>query len=185
MTIKNKASRVIDPCCGTGTIAKAAYDIKITSGIDSKDAISQVWAGDKFRYPLQFAMLALTSPENMGRQINIYKSDVFNLLPETEISIHDANSNNILSIECGKYDSIISNLPFVQQENLLELNSTAVEFINKTNSIFNGRSDLYAYISLKLDDILSKQGRIGIIVSNSWLGTEFGDKFFDELKEKI
>lgn len=184
LTMKNKASRVIDPCCGTGTIAKAAYDIKIASGIDSKDAINQVWAGDKFRYPLQFAMLALTSPENMGQQINIYKSDVFNLLPETKISIHDANSNNILSIECGKYDSIISNLPFVQQENLLELNSTAVEFINKTNSIFNGRSDLYAYISLKLDDILSKQGRIGIIVSNSWLGTEFGDKFFDELKEK-
>lgn len=184
LTMKNKASRVIDPCCGTGTIAKAAYDIKRVSGIDSKDAINQVWAGDKFRYPLQFAMLALTSPENMGQQINIYKNDVFNLSPESKISIHDANSNNILSIKCGKYDSIISNLPFVQQENLLELNSTAIDFINKANSIFNGRSDLYAYISLKLDDILSEQGRIGIIVSNSWLGTEFGDKFFDELKRK-
>lgn len=184
LTMKNKASRVIDPCCGTGTIAKASYDLKRVSGISSKDAINQVWAGDKFRYPLQFAMLALTSPENMGQQINIYKNDVFNLLPKEKISIHDANSNNILSIECGKYDYIISNLPFVQQENLSELNSTAIEFINKTNAIFNGRSDLYAYIALKLDDLLAENGRIGIIVSNSWLGTEFGDKFFEELKKK-
>ena len=184
LTMKNKASRVIDPCCGTGTIAKASYDLKRVSGISSKDAINQVWAGDKFRYPLQFAMLALTSPENMGQQINIYKNDIFNLLPEEKILIHDANSSNILSIECGKYDSIISNLPFVQQENVSELNSTAIEFINKTNAIFNGRSDLYAYIALKLDDILAEKGRIGIIVSNSWLGTEFGDKFFEELKKK-
>lgn len=184
LTMKNKKSRVLDPCCGTGTIAKAAYDIKRVSGISSKEAIKQVWAGDKFRYPLQFAMLALTSPENMGQQINIYKDDIFNLLQDEKISIHDANSNSILSVECGKYDSIISNLPFVQQENLLELNSTAIEFINKTDAIFNGRSDLYAYIALKLDDILSEQGRIGIIVSNSWLGTEFGDKFFEELKSK-
>ncbi|MDU1349261.1 N-6 DNA methylase [uncultured Clostridium sp.] len=184
LTMKNKKSRVLDPCCGTGTIAKAAYDIKRVSGISSKEAIKQVWAGDKFRYPLQFAMLALTSPENMGQQINIYKDDIFNLLQDEKISIHDANSNSILSVECGKYDSIISNLPFVQQENLLELNSTAIEFINKADAIFNGRSDLYAYIALKLDDILSEQGRIGIIVSNSWLGTEFGDKFFEELKSK-
>ncbi|MBA4508042.1 SAM-dependent DNA methyltransferase [Clostridium sporogenes] len=184
LTIKNKVARVLDPCCGTGTIAKASYDIKRISGITSKDSIKQIWAGDKFRYPLQFAMLALTSPENIGQQINIYKEDVFNLLPDEKISIHDVNSNNILSINCGKYDAIISNLPFVQQENLLELNSTAVEFINKTNDMFNGRSDLYAYIVLKLDDILSEHGRIGIIVSNSWLGTEFGDKFFTELKNK-
>ncbi|MDV5102560.1 N-6 DNA methylase [Clostridium perfringens] len=184
LTMKNKASRVLDPCCGTGTIAKASYDIKRVSGISSIESIKQVWAGDKFRYPLQFAMLALTSPENMGQQINIYKEDVFNLAPNEKISIHDANSNNILSVDCDKYDSIISNLPFVQQENLLELNSTAIEFINKTNSIFNGRSDLYAYIALKLDDILSEKGRIGIIVSNSWLGTEFGDKFFEELNKR-
>lgn len=184
LTMKNKKSRVLDPCCGTGTIAKASYDVKRVSGISSKESINQVWAGDKFRYPLQFAMLALTSPENMRQQINIYKGDVFNLLPEEKILIHDANSNNILSVDCGKYDAIISNLPFVQQENLLELNSTAIEFINKTNTIFNGRSDLYAYIALKLDDILSERGRIGIIISNSWLGTEFGDKFFEELRKK-
>ncbi|SHJ86883.1 Type I restriction-modification system, DNA methylase subunit [Hathewaya proteolytica DSM 3090] len=184
LTIKNKKSRVLDPCCGTGTIAKAVYDIKKVSGIESKEAIKQVWAGDKFRYPLQFAMLALTSPENMGQQINIYKDDVFNLSEGERISIHDVNSNNILSVDCGKYDVVVSNLPFVQQENLLELNSTAIEFINKTNSIFNGRSDLYAYIALKLDEILTEQGRIGIIVSNSWLGTEFGDKFFEELQNR-
>jgi len=184
LTMKNKASRVLDPCCGTGTIAKASYDIKRASGISSEEAIKQIWAGDKFRYPLQFAMLALTSPENMGQQINIYKNDVFNLLPDEKILIHDANSNDILNIDCGKYDAIISNLPFVQQENLLELNSTAVQFIEKTNAMFNGRSDLYAYIALKLDNILSEHGRMGIIVSNSWLGTEFGDKFFEELKSK-
>lgn len=184
LTMTDKSSRISDPCCGTGTIVKAAYDLKLVSGIDSSDAIDQIWAGDKFRYPLQFAMLALSSPENLGKQINIYKDDVFNLNASHKVELHSPVSKETYEVDLGEFDAVVSNLPFVQQETLAELNSEAITFIEELNEAFNGRSDLYAYIALKIDEILSEKGTAGLIVSNSWLGTEFGEKFFDELKKR-
>lgn len=184
LTMTDKSSRISDPCCGTGTIVKAAYDLKVVSGIDSSEAIEQIWAGDKFRYPLQFAMLALSSPENLGKQINIYKDDVFNLNASYKVELHSPISKGTFEVELGEFDAVVSNLPFVQQEILAELNSEAITFVEELNETFDGRSDLYAYIALKIDEILSEKGTAGLIVSNSWLGTEFGEKFFDELKDR-
>lgn len=184
LTMMDKGVRVLDPCCGTGTIIKAAYDLKTISGIDNQDAMKQIWAGDKFRYPLQFAMLALSSPENIGREINIYKDDVFNLSYTQNIELHSPNSKNTFKVKLGNFDVIVSNLPFVQQETLAELNPEAISFIEALDDKFNGRSDLYAYIVLKIDELLSDKGRAGLIVSNSWLGTEFGETFFNELKNR-
>lgn len=184
MTMKNKMGNVVDPCCGTGTIVKSAYDLKVNAGITPSEALKQVWAGDKFRYPLQFAMLALTSPQNMGQQINIYKEDVFNVNPGQKIQIHSSSVNTVEEIDYQLFDTIVSNLPFVQQETLQELNASAIQFINTVNEKFNGRSDLYTYITLKIEQLLKIGGRAGVIISNSWLGTEFGDKFFDELTHR-
>ncbi len=184
MTMRNKMGNVVDPCCGTGTIVKAAYDLKVNAGIAANEALNQVWAGDKFRYPLQFAMLALTSPQNMGQQINIYKEDVFNLNQGQKIQIHSSTVNEVQEVEYELFDTIVSNLPFVQQETLQELNASAIQFINTVNEKFNGRSDLYTYITLKIEQLLKIGGRAGLIISNSWLGTEFGDKFFEELANR-
>ncbi|MGD2278382.1 N-6 DNA methylase [Bacillus wiedmannii] len=184
LTMTNRSARIIDPCCGTGTIIKAAYDLKTVSGIEDAKAIEQTWAGDKFRYPLQFAMLALSSPEVLGKQINIYKEDVFNLNSNHKVQLNSPISKEVFETELGEFDVIVSNLPFVQQETLRELNAEAITFIESLNEEFNGRSDLYAYIAIKIDEILSEKGTAGLIVSNSWLGTEFGDKFFNELKKR-
>lgn len=178
LTLQDKTSRVLDPCCGTGTILKAVYDLKKYYGINIQENLKNIWAGDKFRYPLQFAMLALTNPENIGVQINIFKSDIFDLEENKNIQLHDVNSKNILEVKCGKYEVIISNLPFVQQESLKNKD------IYKKINLDNKRSDLYAYILLKLEELLAKNGKIGVIISNSWLGTEFGDKFYNRLIEK-
>ncbi|WP_216830155.1 N-6 DNA methylase [Alkalihalobacterium elongatum] len=184
LTMTDKSARISDPCCGTGTIVKAAYDLKTLAGISGKEAIEQIWAGDKFRYPLQFAMLALSSPENLGVQLNVYKEDVFNLKENQKVALHSPISKEMYEVELGKFDVIVSNLPFVQQETLSELNLEARIFIEDLNETFNGRSDLYAYIAIKIDELLTEKGTAGLIVSNSWLGTEFGDKFFNELKKR-
>lgn len=184
MTMRNKMGNVVDPCCGIGTIVKSAYDLKVNAGITPREALNQVWAGDKFRYPLQFAMLALTSPQNMGQQINIYKEDVFNINPGQKIQIHSSVVNAVEEVDYQLFDTIVSNLPFVQQETLQELNVSAIQFINTINEKFNGRSDLYTYITLKIEQLLKVEGRAGVIISNSWLGTEFGDKFFEEMAQR-
>ena len=45
-----------------------------------------------------------------------------------------------------------------------------------------GKTDLYNYLPFKLHELLEEGKRLGIILSNSWLGTEIGKRFFDALQ---
>lgn len=51
-------------------------------------------------------------------------------------------------------------------------------------SELDGRSDLYCYIATKIADVIKPGGTLGIIVSNSWLGTNAGTKLIEVLKQK-
>ena len=75
LTLNNKMETIHDPCCGTGTIPKAAYDIKKEAGISPKDSLSSVFASDKVSFPLQMATLAISQPDNRGEIIQIFKKD--------------------------------------------------------------------------------------------------------------
>lgn len=46
----------------------------------------------------------------------------------------------------------------------------------------NGKSDIYNYLPFKIHELLKKNGKLGIIISNSWLGSELGSQFFDALQ---
>jgi len=59
VTVKNRTANIIDPCCGSGTIPKAIYQIKRECKIQPCEALNQVWASDKFSYPLQLCSIAL------------------------------------------------------------------------------------------------------------------------------
>lgn len=183
LTFSDGTARVLDPCCGTGTIAKTMYDYKRYLGIPEKEAISQVWAGDKFRYPLQFAMLALSSPENIGRQINIYRKDVFHLHKDETLTLHKPYSSEKVEVTTGKFDAILSNLPFIKSKTFRDNNPDILPIIDELNINFSQRADAYAYITIKLNELLKENGRVGLVLSNSWLGSDFGDEFFSKLQE--
>jgi hypothetical protein len=81
----------------------------------------------------------------------------------------------------------VSNLPFVESNNSAQINkSDKIDIIkkvhNNTGINLSEKSDLYTFITFKLWDILEKRGRLGIITSNSWLGTAAGKSFFEVLK---
>ena len=54
ISIRNLVEDVFDPCCGTGTIVKAAKNYKMER-LNAKTAIDTIWAEDKDSYPLQTA----------------------------------------------------------------------------------------------------------------------------------
>ena len=45
----------------------------------------------------------------------------------------------------------------------------------------SGKSDISAYIPFSLSKILKDNGMMGIIITNAWLGTDWGDDFFEKL----
>ncbi len=184
LTMLDKTQTIHDPCCGTGTIPRAAYNIKRETGISAKNSLNTVFASDKVAFPLQMATLAISEPENMGNVIQIFKSDVTEIAIGQKLKLRDPFSGEIINQIYKGVSYIASNLPFIQQEDLKELNPDIQDKTNKfikeqTGEKINlhAKSDLYAYLPFYLWKLLCNQGKLGIIVSNSWLGTEWGIVF--------
>jgi len=187
LAVYDKGAPVLDPCCGTGTIARAVYEIKKEFGISIADAINSTWGSDKFPFPLQLATLALSEPEAIDQVLQIFQHDVFSLETNETLQFVNPLSGKPILLKLPHFKAIVSNLPFVRFEDKSAFNPLTAR-INKLLSELPGnhdpldtKSDLYAFITISLYPLLSNDGKLGIIVSNSWLGTEWGIIFRDRI----
>ena len=182
LSVENRTGTVLDPCCGTGTIAKALYDLKRSVGLSAQASLSTIWASDKFAFPLQLSSIALSDPLGMNEVIQVFLSDAFDLEPGHNISFTNPNTGSQIVRQLPRMDSIVSNLPFVRFEQTSEMenkiSTCAKEIVSEIgkDGKLGGRTDLYAYILLKLRHLLNQSGRVGVIISNSWLGTDWGSQ---------
>lgn len=182
ITVRNRNENVIDPCCGTGTIAKKAYDLKKDSGVSIKKAMNTIWACDLFSSPLQLSTIRLFEPRCIQESVQVFQDDALKLLPGNVIEFTNPKEQDIVRKELPKFHSIVSNLPFVRFEDFGEFNDGdhAKQSLKKRLGYLpDGKSDLYEILTLKLRDLIHDNGRLGFITSNSWLGTKAGKKFRD------
>ncbi len=185
LTINDKAGYVIDPFCGTGTIVKSIIEEKGNADIDGRMAARTTWGCDKFAFPVQVATLALSLPSVLDEPMRIFTHDAFDLYPGKKISFSNLASGKVKTEETPLFSAIVSNFPFVQFEDISELNHTVVikieAFYKKYNvdekDRLSGKGDLFTYIPFLLYDLLDNDGYLGMIISNSWLSTMAGKKF--------
>jgi len=176
LVLINKKDTIMDPCCGTGTIVKEAQLLKKENGI--RDYVNTVWASDKFSYPLKLASISLSDPDKIQEPIQVFEEDVFNLKVNQLIMLTDPKTGNKIERTLPVVGAMASNLPFVRFERVHDSNPDIKKVIK------DKRSDLYANIALNLSHLLKENGRLGIIVSNSWLGTKWGLQFREKLLEQ-
>ncbi len=183
ITIENRNKAVHDPCCGTGTIARAAFDLKREVGLQVKEALSSTWASDKYAFPLQLSTIALTDPQGMNEVVQVFKEDVFNLGTANSCIFTDPKLGVDIQRLIPKMHAVVSNLPFVRFEDLEKLNASAKAVRQAINadldveSQLSNKSDLYAYVLLYLRHVIEDDGKIGVIISNAWLGADWGQSF--------
>ena len=184
LTIDDKTKNVIDPCCGTGTIIKQAYLLKEEYELNQDEILNTIWASDKYSFPIQLSTLSLAKPENFGKILNIFTSDIVDLELNKNIEFKDPNNGSMVNKAFPEIDYVISNLPFIKSREIKELNSEITlinewikEQVNVTEDL-SGKSDIFAYIPFYLHQFLSENGKIGLILSNAWLGTDYGETFF-------
>ena len=189
-TLNDLTQTLHDPCCGTGTIARATYDIKKEAGVDTADALSTIFASDKVAFPLQMATLAITEAENIGNILQIFQHDASKLAVGQNIELRDPFDGSKINRPYKTVAHIASNLPFIRQEDLKILNPNIREETEKIIQKYLGRrvklnakSDLYAYLPFHFWELLEENGRLGVIISNSWLGTEWGTVFKNLLSQ--
>ncbi len=181
LTIDDLNAPVLDPCCGTGTIARAVFDFKVKSGIKSTEAVKTTWASDRYAMPLQFATLALASGDAPFETLRIFKHDVTTLKSGEVISFVDAKDGKRISLALPTFPCVVLNPPFVRFEDWMN-NDTSIVEINKfvtstTSEKIDPKADYFVPIILHLWRLCAVGARVGAIFPNSWLGADWGLAF--------
>lgn len=178
-----ETDRLLDPCCGSGTIARAAMEQKLAAGIDGEQAASTIYASDQDPQAIQIATFALANPNLMHMPLRIFKHDAFALRPDLEVEYRNPSNGTLFSEQLGTFQAITSNLPFVAQAGREQygnaLRTVSTKMLSGTD--FTGRADVSAYLPFALYPLLATGGRLGIIITNAWLGTDWGDDFYNQL----
>lgn len=186
LVIEDAKEEVIDPCCGTGTIVRSVYDFKKEKGIT--EPLNSIWGSDKFFLPLRLATFSLSIPDTLGKVLKIFQKDIIDITPGNEISLSDPNDGKELNFKIPRFQYVLANLPFVRCEDIAKLNPGLRDAVTRITAELNdqenldSRSDLYAYLPFYIWSFLKENGRVGIIISNSWLATKWGIRFFELLR---
>lgn len=176
----------IDPCCGTGSIPKAFLRHKKEQLHNIQQSVSTTWAADKFSFPLQLANISMTDTDAINLPSRVFQQNVFALQQGDEIYITNPLNGERMTFHIPQFKTVCSNLPFVPFEKISETDWNYIRSItenvkNNTGTSLSNRGDYYSYIVFALHNILKDNGNLGIITSNSWLGTTAGRDFFKAL----
>lgn len=184
ITINDWTADCSDPCCGTGTIPHEILEAKKTKCNSIADAVNTTWASDKYALPLQIANISMTSSDTINLANRIFQANALGLSPGSKVEIVDPQDGQKLIHAVPLLGAVCSNLPFIPFENI---SAEDFELIAKNlpDHGLNERSDLSYYIALHMADMLKDDGYMGIITSNSWLGTAAGESFYNALLEKF
>lgn len=174
--------RILDPCCGSGTIARDLLEYKLLHGTCPNNAAKTVYASDLDPLAMQIATFSITRPALMDVPLHVFIADVFNLEPNTERTICHPKSGEPITIQLGRFDAVVSNLPFVSQQGRRNykrgIDKVTRLLEDMDEDILSRKSDIAAYIPFVIRPLLKDGGRLGIIITNAWLGTDWGDSFF-------
>jgi hypothetical protein len=173
--------RVLDPCCGSGTIARAAMEQKFKAGVEAPAVSASVFAGDQDPQAIQIATFAMAKPSLMHQPLRLFQMDAFTLRPDLRIEFRNPQDGTLFEQELGLFDAITTNLPFVAQEGRKQYGNAIIRVndeIGDEGVTLPGRADVAAYLPFSLHKLLADGGRLGIIITNAWLSTAWGDAFF-------
>lgn len=173
--------KVLDPCCGSGTIVRAALEQKLSMGVTPEEISKGIYAGDQDPQAVQIATFAIAKPELMHMPLRVFQKDAFELTPELEVTFRNPTTGEAFNENLGYFQAIVSNLPFVSQNGRAQYGNAINEVNRKIGGEITGRADISAYLPFSLHPLLTDGGRLGIIITNAWLGTKWGDDFYNNI----
>lgn len=185
IALKSAYDICFDPCCGTGTFARAALSYKAEKSLSVEEQYNSVFAEDRQNFPLQIAGLSTVTKDSVKVPNIVFQGNVFEQKIGKKIQIVDPSNGSPIEIKLPEFDAIISNLPFIDfcrnnthDSDDEKAKSCIIEIVKSQIGItLSKRSDYYMYIIFHIWELLKYGGNACIITSNSWLGTEAGSIF--------
>lgn len=189
--IKSRNDVVIDPTSGTGTFLNSFYNtLQFFGNKNHQQILNQIWGNDISHFPATLSVINLYKQkvDDTANFPRVIRKDFFSITPNQTIAIPDNKDiDKINQIPIPKFDAVVSNFPFIQQEDIpneilnthfeSEFAKTQTAFLNGNKFDINGKSDYYIYCFYNSLKFLKNNGTLSAITSNAWLGKNYGLQF--------
>jgi type I restriction-modification system DNA methylase subunit len=189
LCIEDANHSVLDPACGSGGFLVSAYNRKkelFPEKEGSHDVIlDQLMGVDINRFPAHLSAinLALQDLSEHTEKVNVEVSDFFNVAPDIKRFgrvVAGAGGERWESGDInggvGGFDAVVGNPPYIRGRSLdLDHKDTIREHLSDVDAEWMTRKmDIYGYFLTHATSFLEDGGRLGFIISDRWLDTQYG-----------
>jgi type I restriction-modification system DNA methylase subunit len=202
-SVRKPTDVVLDPGCGSGTFLietySRLYGLKTGKSIresrPSKEVheaiLNQLYGVDINPFPLHLTAvnLAMRNVRNPSSNMNLVHQDFFTILPGqqvlapyTTVTVRGIRPRRVVLPK--NFDAVIGNPPYTRWT---DLSPNARQVVIKSISSFLEKYDLrpredapgaspqiYVYWIMHATRFLNDGGRLGMIISNMWMQTDYG-----------
>ena len=203
--IRGPDDRVLDPGCGSGTFLVEAYkrlvELKLRRPYKEvrhvprdvhEQVLSQLYGVDINEFPAHLTSmnLAMKNPRSPSRIIQVVVEDFFNLLPNVKrlmpFTIKTPEGEKPYEIVFGGFDAVVGNPPYTRwteipestQKRIMDVYREVISKYGLTPQVSRGvEPGIYTYWIIHSTKFLKNGGRLGMIISDSWLQTDYGVGF--------
>ncbi|BAZ28472.1 type I restriction-modification system methyltransferase subunit-like protein [Cylindrospermum sp. NIES-4074] len=186
--IRDADAVVYDPACDGGTFLVRAYARKkeLAGGtLGHQELLSQLLGSDISAYPAHLTTINLATRDliDAANYPFVLRADFFDLKQgEIAFNLPLAQQGNLLEArEFPLVDAVVGNPPYIRQEKIGEYygsnyKTRLLQIANNVSpdSKFTARSDIHCFFFPHAYTFLNEGGRIGFLVSSSWLDTNYG-----------
>ena len=177
-TVRSTQDDVLDPGCGSGTFLMRTYERMVaTSTTTHQEALSRIWGFDISSFATELAAINLfrqdmSSFNNFPR---IVPGDYFDRRPGELISFPPPQLGGVDKIEIAipRFAAVVGNPPYLRSQNQDDLDPKYRQKLfnaSAKNGVVAGpKTDLFLFFVYKSLEMLRPGGRLGFVVSSSWL----------------
>ena len=187
--INDKTNSVLDSGCGAGTFLVRAYYFlkKYHTRLTHQQLLEKIWGVEIASFPtfLSTMNLSLLDIKTLENYPVIVHSDFSKIQRSSTWTGMFLNVNNTFKVKnLGKrkaevkfptFDACVGNPPYIRQE-LIESKEVWSNLAHNEFGLkkVNQQSDLYVYYLMHTAAFLKEGGRLGYVISASWLDISFG-----------
>ena len=187
--IHEDTTLIMDSGCGAGTfLVRAYYFLKrFHPELSHEEMLERLWGIEIAAFPSFLAAmnLSLQNVKTLDNYPVIIQSDFSDVSGSSHFNLMYLNASHTIKVKkldrrhsevtIPAFDACVGNPPYIRQE-LIEDKEKWTQLANQEFGIkkINQQSDLYVYYLMHTAAFLKEGGRLGYVISSTWLDASFG-----------